>query len=440
MPLCGPAGNFFAPSVGSEASYILAQVTWMIRERKELDRRWLWAGAAVVIVLVYFSVRSLTRERLPVRIFRVERTSVVNQLTTNSRVEPEKIYDYPCPMSTTIKGVYVREGDHVPAGKLLIALDDVQARARLASAESGVKVAQAALDAVNHNGTLEQRQASAAELEHDRLDVQQAEQNLNALSKLSATGAASAGEVTQAREQLASAQASLNAAQLSAKGRYSLAEVARAQAALTDAEANAAAARDIMSKMEYRAPIAGTVYMLDAAPTEYAEAGKTLLQMADLHHVQLRAYFDEPDLGKLAVGQPVQIKWDAKPGELWQGHIERTPVRTVTLTSRTVGEVIVGVDNGDGQLLPDTDVTVTVTTSTQADAISIPHEALYPENGKTYVYKVVHGTLQKTLVTTGTTTLTQAAILRGLQVGDEVATGTTTGQPLQEGIPIKRMQ
>jgi HlyD family secretion protein len=316
----------------------------------------------------------------------------------------------------------------------------MEARAKVATAESGVKFAQATLEAVEHNGTLEQRQTSAAELERDRLDVGQAQRNLDALVKLNGTGAASAGEVMQARQQLATAQASLDAAQTSAKGRYSPADVARAQAALTDAEANEAAARDILAKTEFRAPVAGTVYMVDARATEYAEAGKTLLQMADLHREQIRAYFDEPDLGKLAVGQPVQIKWDAKPGEFWHGHIERTPVRTVTYTTRTVGEVIVNVDGGDGDLLPDTDVTVTVTTSTQADAISVPHEALYPENGKTYVFKVVKGSLQKTLVTTGTTTLTQAAILRGLQVGDEVATGTTTGQPLQEGMPIKRVQ
>jgi hypothetical protein len=45
--------------------------------------------------------------------------------------------------------------------------------------------------------------------------------------------------------------------------------------------------------------------------------------------------------------------------------------------------------------------------------------------------------LQKTFVTTGTINLTQAAILSGLGDGDMVATGTATGQPMQEGIPIK---
>jgi HlyD family secretion protein len=45
--------------------------------------------------------------------------------------------------------------------------------------------------------------------------------------------------------------------------------------------------------------------------------------------------------------------------------------------------------------------------------------------------------LQRVFVTTGTTNLTQVAILSGLEEGDVVATGTISGQPLQEGVPIK---
>jgi HlyD family secretion protein len=43
-------------------------------------------------------------------------------------------------------------------------------------------------------------------------------------------------------------------------------------------------------------------------------------------------------------------------------------------------------------------------------------------------------------VTTGVLNLTQVSILAGLKEGDVVATGTTTGQPLQVGVPIKRVQ
>jgi HlyD family secretion protein len=413
----------------------------MDKERKGLDRGWLWVGVAVILVIVFFSARALTRERLPVRIATVERAPLTSTLSTNGRVEPVMKYEYPSPIATTIKAVYVQPGDRVPKGKLLMVLDDVDARARLATAESGMKTAEAALEATTQNGTLEQRQASAAELTRDRIDRDQAQRNLDALTKLSATGAAAPSEVAAARQQLDSVDANIRAAELSAHGHYSTAEMARAQAALADARASTDAARAVVEKTSYRAPIAGTVYTVDAKPTEYAEAGKVLLQMADLENEQVRAYFDEPDIGRLSVGQQIQIKWDAKPGDVWRGHIVRTPITVNTYNNtRTVGEVVIAIDGGDGDLLPDTNVTVTVTTASEADVLSIPREALYSENGKPYVFKVVNDGLVRTSVTTGAINLTQVAILAGLNAGDVVATGTSTGQPLQVGVPIKRVQ
>jgi HlyD family secretion protein len=82
-------------------------------------------------------------------------------------------------------------------------------------------------------------------------------------------------------------------------------------------------------------------------------------------------------------------------------------------------------------------VTVTVTISSDPNALSVPREALHSENGKTFVYKVVKNTLKRTYVTIGTINLTQVGVLSGLAEGDQVATGSVNGQPLQEGISVK---
>lgn len=411
----------------------------MTEERKQSYklRLWLWRGAGVLIVIVFFTTRFLMRDQLLVHEAQASRQELVNEVSTNGRVEPENNYEFYSPTATTIKAVYVQAGDIAPVGKLLVVMDDVQARARLATAESGVKTAQAALDAVTHNGTQEQRQAAAGDIARNRLERDQARRDLDALLKLKSTGAASASEVAAAQQRLDAAEASLHASDQSATNRYSPAEVARAQADLGSAEANLAAARQVVAQTSIHAPVAGTVYSLDARPTEFAEGGKLLLQMADLHHERVRAYFDEPEIGRLAVGQKILIKWDAKPGRLWHGHIVRTPVTVITYGTRNVGEVIIGIDDADGGLLPDTNVTVTVTTSSEPNTLSVPREALHSENGKSYVYKVVNDKLVKTSVTIGTINLTQVAILSGLNEGDYVATGTASGQPLQEGIPIK---
>ena len=152
-----------------------------------------------------------------------------------------------------------------------------------------------------------------------RIDRNQARHDLEALIKLKSTGAASASEVAAARQRLDTAEASLHASEQSANSRYSPAEVARAQAALADAEANLAAARQVVAQTAIHAPVAGTVYSLDAARTEYAEQGKLLLQMADLSHERVRAYFDEPDIGTPGSGpeDSDQVGCQTRPGVAW---------------------------------------------------------------------------------------------------------------------------
>jgi len=391
----------------------------------------------VLLLVIFFAVRSLTRDRLLVHATAAAHMPLVSTVSTNGRVEPEMNYEIHSPVSTTVKAVYVQPGDQVVAGKLLLLLDDVQARAREASAESGVKSAQAALEAATHNGTQQERQMAAADETRARLERDEARRDLDVLTKLNSTGAASQNEVAAARQRLETAEANLHALEQTAISRYSPAEVERARAALADAQAGLVAAREVVAQTVVRAPASGTVYSVDAAPTEYVEEGKLLLQMADLHHERIRAYFDEPEIAQLRVGQKIQIKWDARQGRFWNGHIERTPVTVITYGTRHVGEVLVAIDDANGELLPDTNVTTTVSISSEPDALTIPREALHSENSRTYVYKIVHDGLQKVFVTTGTINLTQVAILSGLQEGDLVATGTANGDPLREGVPIK---
>ena len=411
----------------------------MAEERKQSGRLWLWLGAAVLIIIVFFVTRSLTQGRLTVRIARVSRQQLVRNISTNGRVEPVVNYPISSPIATTVRAIFVQQGDQVPAGKLLLELDDMQARARVATAESGVKAAQAALDAATHNGSSQERQASAAEISRASMDRDQARRDLDAISKLKSTGAASASEVAVAQARLDSAEGALHAAEQSAQSRYAPVDVDRAKAALADAEANLAAARQVEAQTAPRAPAAGTVYSLDVARSDFVEEGKPLLELADLKNLRVRAYFDEPEIGQLAVGQSVQIKWDGdpKPDHVWNGHIVRVPTTVVQFTTRYVGETLIEIDGGDGGLLPETNVTVTVTTSSTPDALTIPRQALYFEDGKNFVFKVVGDELVRTPVTVGFPNITLAPILSGLQEGDIVATGTTSGLPLRDGVPIK---
>ena len=181
-------------------------------------------------------------------------------------------------------------------------------------------------------------------------------------SVLQKSGSASASEVSSARQRLNSANNQIQLLEKRQGSRYGSADLDHARAALEDAQANYAAAQSVVAESDVHAPFAGTVYSLPVSRTEFVEQGKLLLQMADLNHIQVRAYFDEPELGKLAVGQPIKIVWDAKLGRTWKGHIARVPSTIIAYGTRNVGEVLIAVDDSGGQLLPNTNVTVTVTT------------------------------------------------------------------------------
>lgn len=397
-------------------------------------------GVVVVLIVVFFTARNLLRGKLAVRIAQATEGVLVNTVSTNGRVEPIMNYSFYSPLATTVKAVYVQPGDKVAAGKLLLQLDDVQARSEVARAESGVKAAQAALEAITHNGTQEQQQMSAGEVARGRLQLAQAQKNLNALTKLAANGAAAPSEVSDAQMRVQAAEAVLHAAEQSAGNRYSAADRAQAQATLAEAQASLTAAHDVLARTAIRAPIAGTVYSLNVAPTEFAEAGKLLLEMANLDKERVRAYFDEPDIGRIAVGEKALIKWDAKPELEWLGHVVRTPVTVTTYGTRNVGDVLTDIDTPNDDLLPDTNVTVTVTTQSEPNALSVPREALHSDGGQFYVFKVEGDSLVRTPVTTGIINLTQVAILSGIKPGDWVATGTLNGQPMQQGVPIQAVR
>ena len=251
-----------------------------------------------------------------------------------------------------------------------------------------------------------------------------------------AQGAAAPSEVASAQQRLDAANASLDTLHKRETSRYSPADLAHSKADLTQAQSAYAAANSVVSDSNVRAPIDGTVYSLPVSQSEYVQQGQLLMQMADLTKLQVRAYFDEPELGTLHVGLPATIVWDALPKKTWHGRIQSMPSTVITYTTRNVGEILVSVDDADGKLLPSTNVKVTVTEQRLNHVLTIPREGLHSENGKSYVY-LLHGkVLRRQPVTVGALNLTQVQVTGGIAENDTVALSTTNGEPLAEGVPV----
>jgi HlyD family secretion protein len=409
----------------------------MAQEVKQTSRLWLWIGAAILLVVVFFAARAMTRERTPIHAASVARAELVSTTPTNGIVEPERNYEFHAPLPTTVREILVHEGDKVKAGQLLIKLDDSTALARVATAQSALVSARAGAESIHQGGTLEERQSLASSVTSAKLDLDQKQKDLAALKNLQSTGAASSSEVAAAQSRVALAQDTLQTYQARQQTRYSSSELERANASVADAQANLNAARDVLEKTSIHAALDGTVYSIPVGRSDFVNEGALLMQMADLSRLRVHAFFDEPEIGLLAVGQKIRVTWDARPGSEWHGHIVTVPSTVITYNTRNVGEVMVAIDDPNGQLLPNTHVTVTVTTSSQPNALTVPRESLHSENGKPYVYRVVGGTLVRTPVTIGIINLTQVAIASGLSDGDVVATGSLNGLPLEEGTPVR---
>ena len=399
--------------------------------------RWLvWAAGIAVAVLLLASFMSRD-DAIPVRAATVERSTIRSVISTNGKVEPLQSFEAHAPVGTTIKKLLVKEGDRVRKGQLLAQLDDADARSQAARALAQVRASQAEVSAMERGGNREEVLTLEAQLVKSRNQRDTAQRNLEALKRPQQQGAASPGEVTQAEDQLAGAEADLKLVQQRQKERYSQPEIAHVEAQQAEAQSAYAAAEDNLRQLNIRAPFDGIVYSLPVHQGAYVNPGDLVLQEADLSKVLVRAYVDEPDVGRLARGQRIDLTWDAVPGRTWQGSVSTIPSTVKLWGTRNVGETTCIVDNQDFKLLPNINVGVTIVTAEHPNALTMPREAIRLDDGKTFVYQIVNNELQRRDVQTSISNLTQVEIASGVAEKALLALASTNSKPLREGAAVK---
>jgi HlyD family secretion protein len=405
-------------------------------EPRRLNPVLLWVIFLAVILIAVIAARFFSHDLIEVRVAEVNHQNLLSSVSATGKVEP--IDEFPVSALTpgVIAKVYVEVGQKVKVGDLLIKMNDSDAVARLAAANSTLQSAESGLHDLTQGGTQEERNSLTGEVARAQLQQQQATNDLAAMKQLQQKGAASPSEVSAAEGRLQTANSALKSLQMRSTDRYSATDRSRLEAQLADAKASLAAAQNGYANDNIRSKVTGTVYSIPVSTYDFVQVGENLMDVADLNRIQIRAYFDEPDIGKLAVGQAVKINWDAKPNQTWHGHISRAPTTVITYGTRNVGECIVTVDDARGDLLPNTNVVVTVTASQRFNVLSIPREALHTDGGD-YVYRVVDGKLIRTPVQVGVVNLTRAEITGGLTEKDTVALNATSNRELSNGLAVK---
>src|SRR6266853_6241951 len=284
-------------------------------------RPWIVWGVGIVAAVILLASFMSRDDSVTVRAAKAERSTIRSLISTNGKIEPVQNFEAHAPIGTTIKRLLVKEGDHVKKGQLLLQLNDAEARSQAAKAQALIRAAQADQSALNTGGTHEEVFTIEVQLVKARAARDTAQRNLESFRRLQQQGAASSGEVKQAEDSLQRAQADVTLLEQKQKDRYSQPEVAKVQAQGAEAEASYQAAEDALAKSNLRAPFDGVVYSLPLKQGAFVQPGDLLLQEADLSHVLVRAFVDEPDIGRLAAGQRVEVTWDAVPGRIWNGAV-----------------------------------------------------------------------------------------------------------------------
>ena len=358
-------------------------------------------------------------------------------VSTNGKIEPVENFEAHAPISTSVKRVFVKEGDHVHKGELLLQLDDADIRSQAARAQAQLTSAQADQADLETGGTHEEVLTLDSQLIKARSARDFAQRNLEAMRRLQQQGAASPGEVKQAEDSLQRAEADLTLLQQKQKDRYSRPEVAKVVAQQAEARAAYDAARDALTKSNVRAPFDGIVYSLPVKQGAYVPAGDLLLQVADLSKVLVRVFVDEPDVGRLASGQKIEITWDAIPGRTWYGTVTRVPSTVKLHGTRNVGELTGAVDNHDLRLLPNVNVSVSIITAEHANVLTLQRDALRLDETQPYVYLVVDDHLKRQDVQISLQNLTRVEVTSGLPENAVVALNAEDSKPLTDAARVK---
>jgi HlyD family secretion protein len=405
------------------------------------SRQWKIAGLVVVaIAILVIAGVSHREEVVGVLTAEASQADVDNRVTTNGTVIPTSEFQARAFWPGVIQKVDVELGEKVKPGQLLVSMEDPLAYSRVATANANLQAARVDYDDVHKGGSQQDRIAIAGDLKQAQLAVTEDAKAVNALKQLQHKGAASDAEINSAQQRLDSANANLKTLEQKKSNRYSPSDIRNSNTHLQEMQAALDAAKNQFNNANIHTPIGGTVYAIHVVDYDWVPVGADMIRVADLKHVEVKAYFDEPEIGKLAAGQPVAIRWDGQPGREWHGHIKQAPIAATTLGPRSVGECIITVEDSREDLLPNTNVMVTATIEQHSNVLTVPRGALETNGPTNFVYRVVDGRLRWTAVQVGIVNLQRAEIRGGLTQHDVVALNTIDNREMHDGMRVRTVR
>lgn len=389
---------------------------------------------SIVVVVGWGVSRRAAAPQIP--FVKVTRDTLTSTLTTNGKVEPIQWASARAERQGVIRKVFVQRGQQVVAGAPLVSLDDSAAAAELATAEAQIAGARAQERPLQQGGSAAERTEIDNQLAKAKLDLATAQRDLAASLRLYDKQAGTKFEVDTNKTRVVSLQEAIHGLENRRAALVEPSQKQSAQAKLDEAEASASLARHDLELSVIHAPVGGTIYQFDQRVGGFLNVGDVVASIGRLEQVRVTVYVDEPDLGRIGIGMPVTIAWQAMPGRLWKGVVEKLPTEIVPLGTREVGEVSCVIENPDRDLLPGTNIDAEIQSRVVKDALIIPKEVLRRDSGQTGVYLLGAGNrIEWRPVQIGISSLTKVQITQGLTDNDAVA--LPTDKPIKAGSKVE---
>src|SRR5687768_3310882 len=277
-------------------------------------------------------------DKLTIPLEPVTRQTIVVQPEATGVVEPINIIEVKAKSSGQIVAMPVETGSFVKPGDLIVQLDTRDTRNSYAQARAD-------LDAANVN-------LRVARQARDRAEQLYKERIITAVER------------EAAQVQYANAQST----------------VLRNRAAL-DLRAQS------LEEATVRAPVAGTVIekpvalgQVIASGTSGLSGGTTIIKMADLTKVRVRALVNETDIGKIRPGLVAQVIVDAFPDRPFMGTVEKIEPQATIQQSVTMFPVLISIDNQARLLMPGMNGEVSIEVERRENVLAVSNDAVRNPN------------------------------------------------------------
>ncbi|MCX8118686.1 MAG: efflux RND transporter periplasmic adaptor subunit [Desulfobacterota bacterium] len=320
-----------------------------------------------------------------VEVLEVNPRPIVSTLTAIGTLRtPEQVVLSP-KKAGIIKRIFVREGDPVRKGQILVELDDVDARLQLERAEARLREAEAAL--VTSQTTLARYQR----LLESKVISQQTFDDLLLRVKLD-----------EARLDLARAELHL--------------------------------ARQNLSDHQLLSPIDGVVNLKLAATGEHVNVAPKdeILRIVQMDPLELEFHIPEDWVGRIQAGARITFSVKPLPAERHFALLQMISPTADPATRNVRVKAIVS--NPQFRLKPGFSAEVTIPAGKPVEGILIPESALLSHEGKPYVYVVEDGVAHRREVAIGMRADGQAEISKGLKPGERVV--VAGHEQLREGLKV----